>query len=84
MWRSEGIIGQITTCKQNTKRPRGPPRQRWADRRSEDIRSEERRRNCKRQGGMEAVCCCGNGPAERPIKCQKRRRRRSVFLENRE
>lgn len=41
--------------------------------RSEDVRSKERRRNCKRQGGMETVCCCGNGP-KRLMKCRRRRK----------
>lgn len=37
-WRSVGLIGQITTCKQNTKRFRGPSRQKWAVRIKEDLR----------------------------------------------
>lgn len=30
--------------------------------RSEDIRSKERKENCKRQGRMEVICCWGSGP----------------------
>lgn len=33
-----GLIGQTTTWKLNTKRPRGRPRQRWADRIKEDLK----------------------------------------------
>jgi len=38
VWRSKGLIGQITTWKPNAKRPRGRPRQRWADRIKEDLK----------------------------------------------
>jgi hypothetical protein len=34
----KGLIGQITEWKPNTKRPRGRPRQRWADRIKEDLK----------------------------------------------
>jgi len=38
VWRSKGLIGQITAWKPNAKRPRGRPRQRWADRIKEDLK----------------------------------------------
>jgi len=38
VWRSEGLIGQVTNWKPNTKRPRGRPRQRWTDRIKEDLK----------------------------------------------
>ncbi|KAL4083607.1 hypothetical protein QTP88_028923 [Uroleucon formosanum] len=38
VWRSKGLIGQITTWKSNAKRPRGRPRQRWADKIKEDLK----------------------------------------------
>jgi len=41
VWRSKGLIGQITTWKPNTKRPRGRPRQRWTDRIKEDLKMLE-------------------------------------------
>ncbi|VVC25708.1 Hypothetical protein CINCED_3A019582 [Cinara cedri] len=37
VWRSEGVLGSITKWKPNTKRPRGRPRQRWADRVKDDL-----------------------------------------------
>uniref|UniRef100_A0A2S2N6G4 Retrovirus-related Pol polyprotein LINE-1 n=2 Tax=Schizaphis graminum TaxID=13262 RepID=A0A2S2N6G4_SCHGA len=38
VWRSKGLIGQITAWKPNAKRPRGRPRQRWVDRIKEDLK----------------------------------------------
>jgi len=36
--RSEGVLGSITKWRSNTKRPRGRPRQRWADRVKDDLK----------------------------------------------
>ncbi|VVC42633.1 Hypothetical protein CINCED_3A010975, partial [Cinara cedri] len=36
--KSKGLIGQITTWKPNAKRPRGRPRERWSDRKKEDLK----------------------------------------------
>jgi len=38
VWRSEGVLGNTTRWRPRTKRPRGRPRQRWADRIKEDLR----------------------------------------------
>ena len=58
VWRSKGLIGQITAWKPNVKRPRGRPRQRWTK-----IGSKECWINGKRQRSLKTIlCCCGNGP----------------------
>jgi len=41
IWRSEGVRGNTTRWRPNTKRLRGQPRQRWADRNKEDLRMVE-------------------------------------------
>ncbi|XP_025423531.1 uncharacterized protein LOC112692922 [Sipha flava] len=38
VWRSERMIGSITKWKPDTKRPRRRPRQRWVDRKKEDLK----------------------------------------------
>lgn len=38
VWKSEGVLGKITTRRSNTKWPRGRSRQRWADRVKENLR----------------------------------------------
>ncbi|VVC32407.1 Reverse transcriptase domain [Cinara cedri] len=63
VWRSE-VLGSITKWKPNTKRPRGRPRQQWADRVKDDLRmiGVKNAEEMSRQGKVEGCCCCGNGP----------------------
>lgn len=38
VWRSKGLVGQITVWKPNAETPRGRPKQRWTDRMKGDLK----------------------------------------------
>jgi hypothetical protein len=79
VWRSEGMIGSITKCKPDTKRPRGHPRQRWVDRVQEYLKLL----NVETQKNVQMIEKNGNNMlllrwALKACKSPKRRRKKTL------
>lgn len=73
VWRSKGVIGQITTWTPNAKKR--PKDKDGIKDGSRDIRSKERGKNCKRQGGMNGYGMTDSKVSKRSIKCRRRKSR---------